>query len=55
VAGEPISMIISRADAASVSAKVIYEGPVEAPIEEGQQIGVLRISAGQGDAREFPL
>lgn len=55
VAGEPISMIISRADAAAVSAKVIYEGPVEAPIEEGQQIGVLRITAGQGDAREFPL
>lgn len=55
VTGEPISMIISRADAASISAKVIYEGPVEAPVEEGQQIGILRISAGQGDAREFPL
>jgi D-alanyl-D-alanine carboxypeptidase (penicillin-binding protein 5/6) len=55
VAGEAISMIVSRADAASISAKVIYEGPVEAPIEEGQQIGILRISAGQGEAREFPL
>ncbi len=55
VTGEPISMIISRADAASISAKIIYEGPVEAPIDEGQQIGVLRISAGQGEAREFPL
>ncbi len=55
VTGEAISMIISRADAASVAAKVIYEGPVEAPIEEGQQIGVLRISTGASDAREFPL
>jgi D-alanyl-D-alanine carboxypeptidase (penicillin-binding protein 5/6) len=55
VAGEAISMIVSRADAAAISAKVIYEGPVEAPIEEGQQIGVLRIAAGEGEAREFPL
>lgn len=54
-AGEPISMIISRADAASLSAKVIYEGPVEAPIEKGQQIGVLRITQGSSEAREFPL
>lgn len=55
VAGEAISMIVSRADADKISAKVIYEGPVEAPIEEGQQIGILRISSGSGDAREFPL
>jgi D-alanyl-D-alanine carboxypeptidase (penicillin-binding protein 5/6) len=55
VAGEPISMIISRADAASMTAKVIYEGPVEAPIEKGQQIGVLRITQGSSEAREFPL
>jgi len=55
VAGEAISMIVSRADADKISAKVIYEGPVEAPIDEGQQIGILRISSGGGEAREFPL
>lgn len=55
VAGEAISMIVSRADAASLSARVIYEGPVEAPIEKGQQIGVLRITQGSSEAREFPL
>jgi len=55
VAGEAISMIVSRADADAISARVIYEGPVEAPIDEGQQIGILRISTGEGEAREFPL
>ncbi len=55
VAGEPISMIVSRADAASMTAKVIYDGPVAAPIEKGQQIGVLRITQGSSEAREFPL
>jgi len=55
VAGEAISMIVSRADAGAISARVIYEGPVEAPIDEGQQIGILRISTGDEEAREFPL
>ncbi len=55
VAGEAISMIVSRADAKAITARVIYEGPVEAPIEKGQQIGVLRIKSGEGDGREFPL
>jgi len=55
VTNEEISMILHRADANTVTAKVIYEGPVQAPISEGQQIGYLRISAGEGEAREFPL
>lgn len=55
VAGEDISMILHRAEAAAISAKVIYEGPVEAPIDAGQQIGILRITVENGGAREFPL
>ncbi len=55
VTAEAISMIVSRADANRVTAKVLYEGPVEAPIEEGQQIGILRVSSGDAEAREFPL
>jgi D-alanyl-D-alanine carboxypeptidase (penicillin-binding protein 5/6) len=51
----PVSMILSRSSAQSVAAKVIYEGPVSAPIAEGQQIGLLRVSTEGGDAREFPL
>lgn len=55
VAGEDISMILHRAEAAAISAKVIYEGPIEAPIAAGQQIGILRVATENGDAREFPL
>ncbi|HNR76106.1 MAG TPA: D-alanyl-D-alanine carboxypeptidase family protein [Parvularculaceae bacterium] len=55
VTKEEISMILHRADAEAVNAKVVYEGPVQAPIADGQQIGYLRIAAGEGDAREFPL
>ena len=55
VTKEDIAMILHRSNAQSVAAKIVYEGPVEAPIAEGQQIGYLRISVADGDAREFPL
>lgn len=52
---EPVSMILHRSQAQTVTAKVVYDGPVAAPITEGQQIGYLRVSMEKGDAREFPL
>ena len=55
VTGEDISVILHRSAANSLSMKVVYEGPVSAPVSKGQQIGYLRISSGDGDAREFPL
>ncbi len=55
VTSEPVSMILNRSAAKTVGAKVIYEGPVAAPIAEGQQIGYLRVDVEGGDAREFPL
>lgn len=51
----PVSMLLSRSSADSVAAKVVYEGPVAAPIAEGQQIGYLKVTVEDGDAREFPL
>lgn len=55
VTNDAVSMILHRSAAQSISAKVIYEGPVAAPIAEGQQVGYLRVSLADGDAREFPL
>lgn len=52
---EPVSMILHRGEAAETKALVIYEGPVLAPIEEGQQIGFLRVEPVSGDPREYPL
>lgn len=55
VTKEPVSMILNRSAAETVAAKIVYEGPVAAPIAEGQQIGYLRVDVEGGDAREFPL
>ena len=55
ITGAVISMILPRLGADDIKAKVIYEGPVPAPIAEGQQIGALRVETRTGDTREFPL
>ncbi len=55
VTNAPIEMILHRSLLENVEAKVLYEGPVAAPIKENQQIGYLRISVAGGDAREYPL
>lgn len=48
-------MILHRGVDAETKAFVIYEGPVTAPIEEGQEIGLLRVEPASGDPREYPL
>lgn len=55
VTDAPVSMILHRSSSDTISAKVIYDGPVAAPIAAGQQIGYLRVRMEGGDAREFPL
>lgn len=52
---EPVALILHRTSVDDVKATVVYEGPVAAPVREGQQIGYLRIEPAGGDAREFPL
>ncbi len=43
------------ARATGVSAKVIYQGPLVAPVEEGQKVGVLGSSGGEAVALDQPL
>ena len=39
----------------SIKAKIVYEGPVRAPIKEGDRIGVLRVTADNQGPSEIPL
>lgn len=52
---EPVTMIVHRSLANAVKATVVYDGPVSAPVAEGQQIGYLRVETAEGSAREYPL
>ncbi|WP_411818203.1 D-alanyl-D-alanine carboxypeptidase family protein [Hyphococcus sp. DH-69] len=52
---EPVKLMLHRSMLDDVKAKIIYEGPVSAPISENQQIGTLRVEAENGPAREYAL
>lgn len=55
VSNTPISLLVQRASDQKLSAKVIYSGPVLAPVEKGQVIGTLKVSRGDNVVLEVPL
>ncbi|MGZ8402942.1 MAG: D-alanyl-D-alanine carboxypeptidase family protein [Rhodoplanes sp.] len=50
-----ISMLIPRNNHDRISAKIMYTGPVPAPVQEGQRIGTLRVYRGTNVALEVLL
>jgi D-alanyl-D-alanine carboxypeptidase (penicillin-binding protein 5/6) len=55
VGPKAISMLIPRNSHDRISAKIVYTGPVPAPIQEGQRIGTLKVFRGTNVALEVPL
>jgi serine-type D-Ala-D-Ala carboxypeptidase (penicillin-binding protein 5/6) len=52
---EPIKVMVSKNGNDRLIARVVYNGPVRAPIEPGQPIGVVRVWRGANIAVETPL
>jgi D-alanyl-D-alanine carboxypeptidase (penicillin-binding protein 5/6) len=52
---EPIKVMVQKTGNEKLIARVIYTGPVRAPIEAGQQIGVVRVWRGANVAVEAPV
>ncbi len=55
VAKADVAILLPRGVDPDVSADVVYEAPIEAPVAEGQAIGTLRISQGETVALSVPL
>jgi D-alanyl-D-alanine carboxypeptidase (penicillin-binding protein 5/6) len=55
IGSRPISLMVPRGSGERIIAKVVYQGPVPAPVEKGQPIGVLRVFRGENVALEVPL
>jgi D-alanyl-D-alanine carboxypeptidase (penicillin-binding protein 5/6) len=55
VGPKAISMLIPRNSRERISAKIVYMGPVPAPIQEGQRIGTLKVFRGTNVVLEVPL
>jgi D-alanyl-D-alanine carboxypeptidase (penicillin-binding protein 5/6) len=52
---EPIKVMVQRNGNDKLIARITYTGPVRAPIQQGQRIGVLKVWRGNNIAMESPL
>jgi len=52
---EPINVMVQKNGTDKLIARVVYNGPVRAPIESGQQVGVVRVWRGAKIAMEAPV
>jgi D-alanyl-D-alanine carboxypeptidase (penicillin-binding protein 5/6) len=55
VANGSVRLLVPRNSSEHVLARVVYTGPVRAPIEKGQQIGELKVWRGDNVVLEVPL
>jgi D-alanyl-D-alanine carboxypeptidase (penicillin-binding protein 5/6) len=51
----PVEIFLPVANRDKLTAKIVYDGPVAAPIEEGQPVGALRVWIGDTLSQETPL
>jgi serine-type D-Ala-D-Ala carboxypeptidase (penicillin-binding protein 5/6) len=52
---EPIKVMVPKNGSEKLIARIVYSGPVRAPIKEGQPVGVVRVWRGQNVAIEAPV
>jgi D-alanyl-D-alanine carboxypeptidase (penicillin-binding protein 5/6) len=52
---QAIRLLVPRNATEKLSAKVVYSGPVRAPVAKGQPIGTLKVSRGENVVLEVPL
>ncbi len=52
---EPVKVMVQRNGNDKLVARIIYKGPVRAPVASGQPVGVLKVWRGQNLALEMPL
>ncbi len=52
---KPIKVMVAKQGGEKLIARVVYNGPVKAPVAAGQQIGVVRVWRGANVAMEAPV
>jgi D-alanyl-D-alanine carboxypeptidase (penicillin-binding protein 5/6) len=55
VSPKPVEVMVQKNGTDKLIARVVYNGPVRAPVEAGQQIGVVRVWRGANIAMEAPV
>ncbi|WP_159585807.1 D-alanyl-D-alanine carboxypeptidase family protein [Chelativorans xinjiangense] len=54
-AAESLSVLVPLGEPGRLSARIVYQGPVPAPVEEGAEVGTLQIWLGDTLSQEAPL
>ncbi len=52
---EPVKVMVNRNGNDKLVARIVYTGPLRAPVEPGQRVGVLKVWRGTNIALESPL
>jgi D-alanyl-D-alanine carboxypeptidase (penicillin-binding protein 5/6) len=52
---EPIKVMVQKNGSDKLIARVVYSGPIRAPVEAGQPVGVVRVWRGANIAMEAPV
>jgi D-alanyl-D-alanine carboxypeptidase (penicillin-binding protein 5/6) len=52
---EPVKVMVQKNGNDKLIARVVYNGPVRAPVEAGQQVGVIKVWRGTNIAVEAPV
>jgi D-alanyl-D-alanine carboxypeptidase (penicillin-binding protein 5/6) len=52
---EPIKVMVQKNGTDKLIARVVYSGPIRAPVESGRQVGVVRVWRGANIATEAPI
>ena len=55
VANKPVLMLMPRASGEKLTGKITYNGPLIAPVEQGAEVGTLRLYRGSAVVQETPL
>ena len=52
---DPIKVMVQKNGNDKLIARIIYNGPVQAPVKAGQKVGVIRVWRGANVAMEAPV
>lgn len=55
VAKDAVRVLVPRGSGDKITAKIVYTGPLAAPVEKGATVARLRVSRGSVDALDIPL
>lgn len=55
VSKKPVSVMMPRGANERISARILYTGPIQAPVRQGAQVARLRITRGDIQALDIPL